>query len=270
MTSVQISSYWRTASITALGDILSPSRITSGATRMALQLFLVVCLWRSLYKYTTISAGLSEVQGVSYAVLAVLAMRIRGTPRFLARDMVLQHVQFGTIVYWFLRPMTPQRYYLLREVGDQLYGFTWAIIGYALCVSSGVLSLPSSLLGFLAFAASLLLGQSLLYYLVLLTDQACFWAIKNSSAVGILVFAQNLLSGAYAALWYFPHWFQMLSLALPFEYTMGVPLSFYIGRLAPEELPGKLAIAAAWILALAIVTRLLWRRAGERVVSQGG
>jgi ABC-2 type transport system permease protein len=261
---------WRVAGITALGDWVSPSRITATAVRLAVQLFLVVCLWRALYAGTVVSAGLTMQQAVSYAVLAVLAMCTRATSSSSSRDTVIQHIQYGTIVYWFLRPLSPRRYYLLRAAGDQVYGLVWAITGYTVCLVAGILSPPVSVTAAAAFAATFAVGQSVLYYLVLLTNQLCFWTIKNSSAVSMLAFAQNLLSGSYAALWYFPHWFQSISAVLPFQATLAVPASFYVGRLAVHDLPGQLAVQLAWLALLAACARLVWRKAAERVVSQGG
>jgi ABC-2 type transport system permease protein len=117
---------------------------------------------------------------------------------------------------------------------------------------------------------SLLLGQIVLYYLTLLIDLLCFWTIQNNSALLILQFAQNLLSGAYAPLWFFPGWFVAMSAVLPFQSTLNVPLSLYIGRIPLSDLPAQLAVQAVWVLLLALLTRLLWRRAAARVVSQGG
>jgi ABC-2 type transport system permease protein len=260
----------RIARISALGEVLSPGRITAAAIRLSAQLFLVVCLWRALYANTEVSAGLTKDQAVTFAVLAVLAMRIRLVDRRAGRDTVFQQMTFGTIVYWFLRPVPVRRYYLLRSAGDQLYGMTWAFVGYVICRAAGALSGPVSGAGALAFAASFLLGQCILYYMMLLTDQICFWTIRNSSASDILMFAQNLLSGAYAALWYFPGWFQRASSVLPFQGTMNVPLSFYVGRLPVSALPGQLAVQAIWIIVLALFTRMVWQRASTRVASQGG
>jgi viologen exporter family transport system permease protein len=261
---------WRTARITALSDMLSPGRMTGLAIRLAVQLVLVVFLWRALYAHAGVTAGLTRAMAVSYAVLAVLMLQIRRADRFAARDTVIQHMQYGTIVYWFLRPLSPQRYSLWRGVGEQAYGFVWACAGYLACLAAGVLAPPASPAAAAAFGVTFLAGQSLMYYLALLTDQMCFWAVKNSAVVAILAFAQNLLSGAYAALWFFPGWFRAASAALPFQYTLGVPLSFYVGRLPAAKLPAFLAVALGWAAALAALTRLLWRRAAGRVAAQGG
>ena len=71
---------------------------------------------------TGTTAGLTRDQAVTYAVLAVLATRIRALDQYAGRDTVQQHMHFGTIVYWYLRPLPPQRYYALRALGEQLYG----------------------------------------------------------------------------------------------------------------------------------------------------
>jgi ABC-2 type transport system permease protein len=207
---------------------------------------------------------------VSYAVLAVLASRIRGLDRRAGRDTIVEHLHFGTIVYWFLRPLPPHRYYALRALGDQLYGFVWVLAGYALCLASGVVAAPSSIEVAAVFVMSLLLGQLVLHYVMLLVDLLCFWTLRNDAAVLILVFAQNLLSGVYAPLWFFPDWFITLSAFMPFQATLSVPLSIYVGRIPVSDSYAQMGIQVAWIVALAALTRWLWYRAGQRVVAQGG
>jgi ABC-2 type transport system permease protein len=261
---------WRTARITALADLLSPARITGNAIRMTVQIWLVLFLWRALYAHTGVTAGLSKNMALTYAVLAVLTLQIRRADRLGARDHVLQHMHYGTIVYWFLRPLSPQRYSLWRGVGEQAYGFVWALAGYAACLAAGIVTRPSSAGEAAAFLVTFMLGQSVLYYLGLLTDQMCFFTVKNASVVEILAFMENLLSGSYAALWFFPAWFRSVSAVLPFQYTIGTPLSFYIGRIPVSDLPVQLSIALAWVVALALVTRLLWRKASARISAQGG
>lgn len=260
----------RVSWITPRGELLAPPRMTATAVRLLVQVCLVVYLWRGLYANTASSAGLNETQAVGYAVLAVLANRIRGLDRRAGRDTVIQHLHFGTIVYWYLRPMKPQRYYALRALGDQLYGFGWVLAGYVLCLAVGVVAPPASPSVAGVFAVSMLLGQLVLYYVMMLVDLLCFWTLRNEAALMILVFAQNLLSGVYAPLWYFPDWFITLSSFLPFQATLGVPLSIYVGRIGVGDAFGQMAVQAVWIVLLALLTRRLWDRAGRRVVAQGG
>ncbi|MEU2616979.1 ABC-2 family transporter protein [Streptomyces sp. NPDC007157] len=261
---------WRAARVTPLGELYTPPRITGVLLRLTVQVVLVASLWRGLYAQSGTTAGLDRGQAVTYAVMAVLASRLRELDQYAGRDTVMQHVHFGTIVYWYLRPMSPQRYHALRAIGEQLYGLTWALAGYAVCLAVGVVQPPGSAAVAGVFVLSLALGQLVLYYVMLLIDQLCFWTLRNTAAMLILVFAQNLLSGVYAPLWFFPHWFITLSSFLPFQATLSVPLSLYIGRIPLSDAPFQLGVQAAWVVALYLFTRFVWRRAARRVISQGG
>lgn len=261
---------WRAARVTPLGELHAPPRMTAVLIRLVVQVILVASLWHGLYAHTGTTAGLAEGQAVTYAVLAVLASRLRELDQYAGRDTVLQHMHFGTIVYWYLRPLPPQRYHALRALGEQLYGFAWALGGYLICLAAGVVDAPKSPAVAGVFALSLLLGQWVLYHVMLILDQLCFWTVRNNAAMLILIFAQNLLSGVYAPLWFFPDWFITLSGFLPFQATLSVPLSIYIGRIPLADAGEQLAIQAFWGVALTLFTRFLWRRAARRVISQGG
>ncbi|CAM5432568.1 hypothetical protein SALBM311S_07036 [Streptomyces alboniger] len=261
---------WRTARVTPLGELHAPPRMTAVLLRLTVQVVLVASLWHGLYAHTGTTAGLDRDQAVTYAVLAVLASRLRELDQYAGRDTVLQHMHFGTIIYWYLRPLPPQRYYALRALGEQVYGLAWALGGYAVCLAADVVEPPGSAAVAGVFALSLLLGQLVLYYVMLVLDQLCFWTVRNNAAMLILIFAQNLLSGVYAPLWFFPDWFVTMSAFMPFQATLSVPLSLYIGRIPLSDAAGQLAIQAAWVVLLALFTRFLWHRAARRVMSQGG
>ncbi|MER7921840.1 ABC-2 family transporter protein [Streptomyces sp. NPDC096057] len=261
---------WRAARVTPLGELLAPPRITAALLRLTVQVVLVASLWRGLYAHTGPTAGLTRDQAVTYAVLAVLASRLRELDQYAGRDTVLQHMHFGTIIYWYLRPLPPQRYYALRAFGEQVYGLAWALTGYVVCLAAGVVAPPKSAAVAGVFALTMLLGQLVLYYVMLVIDQLCFWTLRNGAAMLILIFAQNLLSGVYAPLWFFPGWFLTMSGFLPFQATLSVPLSIYVGRVPLSDAGAQLALQAAWVVALSLFTRFLWRRAARRVVAQGG
>jgi ABC-2 type transport system permease protein len=261
---------WRIARITPLGELLTPPRLTATAIRLAVQIFLRVALWRGLYAATTTSAGLDREQAVTFVVLATLATRMRLMDRFSGRDAIIQHLQFGTIAYWFLRPVTARRYHALRALGDQLYGLAWVVVGYAICRALGVLNAPVSRHATMAFAVSALIGQLMLYRISLLTDLACFWTLRNNGALMVVTLAQNLLSGVYAPLWFFPRWFITLAAFLPFQYTLNAPLSLYIGRVPVSDSIRLVAIQLVWLIGLTVFTRWLWSRVPRRLAIQGG
>ena len=261
---------WRVSLVSGASELSRPIRITSTFFRTALEVVLVVGVWRALYQHTTVTAGLDVSQATSYAVLAVLLSQQGGLDRMAARDSVLDHVREGTILYWYLRPISPRRYHFARGVGDQLYALGWALAGCLACLGAGAISPPGSpLTGFLTLV-SLALGQLVLYFLNLLVDLLCFWAISNVNALFVYRFVNNLMSGTFAPLWLFPSWFQVFAWCLPFQAIVNIPLSFYIGRLSPGQFPAAAGLQLAWCLLLGTLCATAWRRAGRRITVQGG
>ncbi|MFJ9085801.1 ABC-2 family transporter protein [Streptomyces sp. NPDC102384] len=267
---LRIWKYWRVCRITPFGELQQPGRITAAAIRLTTQVFLLSCLWQALYSGTEMSAELTEGQATSYAVLAVLAKQIRTLDRTATRDALIQHVQEGTILYWFLRPIRPRRYYVIRAIGDQFYGLLWLAAGYCVCLAAGVIIPPSSAGAALASAVSLCLGQVILYHLLSAIDLLCFWTIVNQSAVRILQFVQNMLSGYFAPLWFFPAWFVTANSFLPFAGTLHIPISLYVGRIPLSDAFREITVQAVWCVFLSLTARRLWVRAEAHLTIQGG
>jgi ABC-2 type transport system permease protein len=256
--------------VTAVTELGQWGHVVSPLTMVGTQLLLTWWLWRALYGGRGATAGLDVHQATSYALLGVLYIRFRVGSRRTNGDEIAQLMLDGTIAYWFLRPVSPRRYYLIRAVGDLAYGAGWGAAGYGACLALGMISAPASAAAGLAAAATMALGLVILYYLQLTVDLMCFWTVVNFQAVSAIQFAQNLLSGAFAPLWFFPAWFRAADGVLPFQSTLNVPLSLYIGRLPVSALGHQLALQAAWCAAAFVGTRLLWRKAASRVTVLGG
>jgi ABC-2 type transport system permease protein len=261
---------WRIIRVSALYEILQPGRLVGATAQLAMQLFLTWCLWTALFTTVSVSAGLDRGQAVTYAVLGALYGRLRGPDREAAEDSVRVHVREGSIQYWYLRPLDPSRYHWLRAVGDQAYGLTWAAVAFLACLSLGLIEPPASGAAAGVFVVTLAFGQVILYYLLAIVDVACFWMLNNMGMTFTIRFAQSLFAGAIAPLWFFPDWFRTLSACLPFESSLHVPLSVYVGRIDPASSVRYIAVQILWVLVLGLVLRRFWRRADHQVVIQGG
>ena len=237
---------------------------------LAVQVYLYYLLWTAVYKGKTVVAGLDVHQAVGYATLAILLGRIRWSNRMVSKDSVPQRTREGTIIYWFLRPISPGRYYMFRAIGDAGYGAVWATLGYVVVLATGAVRPPASAAVGAVFVVSLVLGQVILYYLGQLVDLATFWLVTNTGLTRMYGFVQDLLSGVFVPLWFLPGWLLTTASVLPFAATINLPISLYIGRIPLSEAPVKLVFETCWILFLATVTRFLWSRAARRVTSQGG
>jgi ABC-2 type transport system permease protein len=256
--------------VTPITDFGQPVTIVTPLLMVATQLALTYWLWQALYAHVHSSAGLTVGQATTYALLGVLYLRFRQQNRWPNGDAMQQLMLDGTIAYWFVRPVSPRRYYLIRAVGDLAYGGMWGAAGYGICLAAGAVRPPASARAALATLVTLAIGLVILYYVQLCVDLSCFWSAVNDQTVTAVQFIVNLLAGAFAPVWYFPAWFQRADEFLPFQASLNVPLSLYVGRLPATAVYREAALQLAWAIGLAVVTGWLWRRAAARVTVLGG
>jgi ABC-2 type transport system permease protein len=261
---------WRGMRITAIVELTQPTRYVTQLTMVVTQLALTYWLWRALYSGVRESAGLDVTQATTYALLGVLYVQLRFIDRWSNGDTMVQLMFEGTIAYWFIRPVSARRWYLIRMCGDLAYGGGWALAAYLACRALGAVAGPPSLAAGGATLLTLALGLVITYYLQVIVDLMCFWSTVNDNAVVAVQFASTLLSGAFAPLWFFPGWFQRANDFLPFQSTLNTPFSLYVGRLPVSALPGQLAVQVGWCAGLGLFTWWLWRRASARVTVMGG
>ncbi len=261
---------WRICRIGVLNERAYRTRLLTGPAMLAVQLFLYDRLWVAVFRHTTSAGGLDARQTVTYSLIALLSTRIRLSARVYAKDTVSVVIREGTVAYWFLRPISPARYYMWRQAGDMAYGTMWAVIGYAVLLASGLINGPVTAAAGMYFAASLLLGQIVLYYLGTVVDVCTFWLVDEGGLHPMYYFVQDLLTGVFVPLWFLPGWLGATSAWSPFNAGINVPLSLYVGRTPGVRAGDQLRDQVLWIVALALATRLLWSRAARRVTVQGG
>jgi ABC-2 type transport system permease protein len=262
---------WRILRIGVLNERAYRIRLVVAPVTLAVQLYLYDRLWTAVFSHTKVAAGLTLRQTLSYSLIALLIARIRWNSRtYGVRDSLSVAVREGTVVYWFLRPISPSRFYMWRQSGDMIYGAFWAVVGYVVLRLAHVIAPPKGVSGAAVFATSLLLGQVVLYYLGQIVDIAMFWLVSNSAIVRMYYFLQDLLSGVFVPLPFMPVLLLTFATWLPFSFGINVPLSLYVGRTPIGHAARELALQALWIVVLAAISRVLWRRAGRRVTVQGG
>ena len=57
-----------------------------------------------------------------------------------SRDSIQSLIRTGSIIYWFLRPLSPRRFYFLRAASEGLYAGAWMLAGVILSVAADVLA----------------------------------------------------------------------------------------------------------------------------------
>jgi ABC-2 type transport system permease protein len=262
---------WRTWRVVPLEQVVAYGvRFWLAPAMLAIQIYLYYLLWTSVYSNSTAVSGLTVKQVVSYATLALLVARIRGQAKGWTKDTIPQRLRDGTIIYLFLRPVSPMRAYLFRSLGSLGYGLLWSLVGYAIALATGIVGPPPSAEVAWLFLAGLLLGQVILYYIGQIVEVATFWLYSNLGLARMYFFLQDLMSGVFVPLWFMPAWLLSTANVLPFSAAINFPVSLYVGRIPTSQASGYLLREALWCLVLALATRLIWARAARRVTIQGG
>jgi ABC-2 type transport system permease protein len=254
---------WRIIRLGVLNERAYRVRLIVAPVTLAVQLYLYDRLWTAVFSHTSVAAGLTLHQTLTYSLMALLLARIRWNSRtYNVRDSLAVAVREGTVAYWFLRPVSPARFYMWRQSGDMLYGATWAIAGYVVLTATGVIATPAGAGRALVFGVSLYLGQ--------IVDLSMFWFVNNNAIVRMYYFIQDLLSGVFVPLPFMPALLLTFATWLPFSAGINVPVSLYVGRIPFAHAGRELALQGVWVVALALLSKSLWRRASRRVTVQGG
>jgi ABC-2 type transport system permease protein len=262
---------WRLLRVGVLNERAFRVRLVIAPVMIGVQLYLYDRLWTAVFSHTKVTAGFTLRQTLTYSLMALLLARVRWNARtFSVRDTIAVSVREGTIAYWFLRPISPGRFYMWRQSGDIAYGASWAILGYLVLRASGVIDGPHGAARGAVFVVSLVLGQIVLYYLGQIVDICMFWMLSNNGVARMYYFIQDLLSGVFVPLWFMPSFLLVAATWLPFSSGLNVPLSIYVGRIPMRHAGVELGVQAFWVVALGLFTKWMWSRAARRVTVQGG
>jgi viologen exporter family transport system permease protein len=117
---------------------------------------------------------------------------------------------------------------------------------------------------------SLVLGFLLLFHLNFILGSLSVVALDIRHISWAYFSLIRFLGGQIVPLWLFPSFIRVLAELLPFQGTYFLPISIYIGRLSGMDAIRAIEFQLVWLVALVVVSRLLWGWAYRRLVVQGG
>ncbi len=97
-----------------------------------------------------------------------------------------------------------------------------------------------------------------------------FWTFEILGVLYAQKAVMDILAGSIMPLSLFPGWLKTIALALPFQGVAHVPLSIYIGSIEGSDIWLEILKQWVWVVAMLVLTRLIWLRASRRIVIQGG
>lgn len=207
--------------------------------------------------------GAITYTGLTQAVIAFLSL-------FGWYDL-MNTVYRGDVAADLLKPVDYFIYWLALDLGRALAslllrGLTLMLV-FALFFR---ITLPASLLQWLALLLTLLLAWLISFAWRFLVNLASFWT-PNALGIGRFAFGMALFfAGFIMPLRFFPGWFNTLVSFTPFPSMVNTVVEVYLGVVSGANLGLVLLIQMGWFLALAALGQLLLRSGVRKLVIQGG
>jgi ABC-2 type transport system permease protein len=184
---------------------------------------------------------------------------------------VADRVRTGEIAIDLARPIDLQLSFWARDLGRASLalptrGLPPLVLG-ALLMS---LAYPPSWTAYPLGLLSIMLGVSVSFLCRYAVNLIAFWTLDVRGYLNLYTLALGLFSGFYLPVHIFPDWLRTIAYASPFPSMFQAPIDVLSGRVLYGDALRVLAVQAAWLAGLVVLTRLVLWRATRRLVVQGG
>ena len=229
--------------------------------------FTKVIVWEALYIGKNTIAGVTLDETILYAIISTLISAMMSTR---LGDTLGENIYRGMVSIDFVRPVRFKKFYLAQDFAYVVHGLVNAmILAVVMTLFYGRLEVNITLLSSLRFCISVALALILNYQLTWLLGLTGFWLQTAWHIRWITSALIKTFSGTVVPLWFYPEWMVQISKILPYRYIYFDPISLLLGNntLSFVEICG---VQCGWIIGISIIAHLVWKRAKQKVVVQGG
>lgn len=229
------------------------------------QILLTMALWGYVYHYD------SEMQ--KYMILYVITSNV--IRMFYSGDMsyeISSKIADGSLAIELIRPVNFIWLSYLKMLGRICAGFVMRGIPVIICFLPLIFEnkdhIKWNAVPF--FCCVVLMGHvlyALLYTLIGFIAFLCFevWAFER-----LLDDTIRFLSGSFLPLALFPEWLRNISNFLPFRFLFSFPIEILLGNAGSEEILTNMLIMILWIMGAGALLTMVYKKAVNIFVVQGG
>jgi ABC-2 type transport system permease protein len=226
-----------------------------------------VFFWRAVYTQTSSIGGMDVQQTLTYILLAQVFAPVLDV--FVMWEFGY-NLREGGIAITLLRPVDTQASYYVQGLAQMLTLILLQVPMLLVAILLFGLRLPFDPAVWAAFLVSLLLGRTVLFFLDWILASVTFYTTEVWG-LGVLVLGFSMfMNGSLIPLVMMPDRLQAVVQALPFAQTLYVPLALLTGISPLSEAPRLWLTQIAWIIGLAVASRLIFSLAVRKVTVQGG
>ena len=216
-------------------------------------------------------AGYGFREMVAYYLLTMIGRAFSSMPGLSSG--IARQIRDGEIKKYLVQPIDLLGFLLLNRIAHKLAYYAVAIAPFALVfyLCRGYFENgwpdPLTLAG---FAASLIMGFLLGFFLEACIGLIGFWFLEVTSLLFVYMLFNFFLSGHMFPLDMLPAPWNSLIDWLPLKYLAYFPAAVFLGKVSGEELAFGLAVEAAWLVFFIFLSRWMLRRGVKRYSGFGG
>ena len=242
-------------------------RLALDLISLALQIYLLRMVWTAVYAGQETVGGIALPTLITYLTLAQLQTWVMQPE--LAWE-IEDRIRDGKVAIDLARPVPYLPQLLAQQVGSTAGLALLVVAALPVALLVGSLQPPASLQAGLLYLVSLTLAYLITVLIGLIIGLIAFWTLEFGGFMMMYSFINAFFSGALMPLTFFPAWLRAVAELLPFQTQAFLPISIYLGQLQGAAALRALGVQAVWVLLLAGLVNVVWRRAMRRVIVQGG
>ena len=246
---------------------------TAAIAGLLTQIFwgLMYCLiYQAFYKNNNINVNFNQLityVWLNQAFISLIYVGVKDTE-------ITNSISDGTIAYELLRPYNLYFWWYIKILSGKLSGCMLRclpIILFAFILPYPFkLNLPISLISFVLFIISLILGTLLLCGIIMIIHTISFFTINADGINGIISNIISALSGFVLPVFLFPNILQKITYYLPFRLIGDLPFRIYSGNIGTIEALTTILLQLIWIIIIIIIGYMILKKALKKVSVQGG
>lgn len=271
---------WCTILLTALEErLVYRGDFALGTLMRFLPIITQIFLWYAVFdsirgtegeKATTIG-GFDFREIVAYYLLTMIGRAFSSMPGLASG--IAGQIRDGEIKRYLVQPIDLVGFLLLNRIAHKLAYYAVAIGPFALvfflCRSYFVDGWPDARV-LLAFAASLVMGFLIGFFMEAAIGMIGFWFLEVSSLLFVFMLFSFFLSGHMFPLTLLPEDIGRFVNFMPFKYLAFFPAAVFLGKIPEEQLMTELLVEAGWLLFFVVVCRVAYARGVRRYSGYGG
>jgi ABC-2 type transport system permease protein len=234
------------------------------------QLVVVFVLWRAAYASAPRIGGFGFGQTLTYFVTLMVIQFFIGA--FNEDYQINEEIRNGLINQFLLKPVNYFAYRFSIFSAARVVSGALVLIPFAISLPliAQYLVFPHGVWRIVLGLPALALGGLIQFTIAYCFGMLTFWFLEIQGFVILSMALESILGGQMFPLDLLPPALYRVTQFLPFYYQMYFPAAILTGRLGGSEALRQLPLQVAWVLALAGLATLLWRRGLRRHTAVGG